>query len=747
MRVEKRDGSFEPFDMDKIRKQTISAINGFSFKSEELERDIEPQLRDGISTEEIQKLLVSTALNKIDVDAPDWTFVASRLFLNNLYHKVGKKYNSPKGQPYSHTLEEYIKYGQSIGRILIGLESGYDLEDLNSYLKPERDKQFSYLGVKTLHDRYLIKDSDKSPIELPQHLFMAVSMFLASEEESKNERAKEFYDVISKFEVMVATPTLSNARTTHSQLSSCFVGSTADNIESIFDGYKDMALLSKFGGGIGWDFSNIRGAGSSIRGHAGASGGVIPFLKPVNDIANAVDQLGTRKGSINAYIQTWHWDLEDFLELKKNSGEERRRTHDLFTSLWINDLFMERVKNSGVWTLFDPKDTPELIDSFGDEFKEKYLQYEKRNDIRKRVLPAKALWKNILTSYYETGSPFLGFKDEANRRNQNRHSGVIRSSNLCTEIYINTAPADYKIENGFIAENKKQNRGETAVCNLASINLSKINRQEDIERVVPTAIRMLDNVIDLNYYPIESAKFSNLLNRPIGLGVMGEAQMLAESRIVFGSDEHLQKIDEVMELISYNAILSSSNLAIEKDKYPNFEGSSWNRGVLPIDSANKKASGLISRERVCDWEKLREKVKSDGIRNGYLMAIAPTSSISILVGTSQAIEPIYKKKWQEENLSGLIPVTAPNLNIETWYYYREAYDVEQLDIIRAGAVRQKWLDQGQSLNIFVRPENITGGKLAKLYMSAWEYGLKSTYYLRSQSPEVMDRDDECLACQ
>jgi ribonucleotide reductase alpha subunit len=1107
MRVKKRDGSVETFQIEKIRKQTIDAINGFGYDPKILEESLLSQIRDGISTEEVQKILISSALSFIDVDVPNWTFVASSLFINNLYHKVGKKYNSAKGKPYSHTLEEYIKYGQNIGRVVENIENGFDLEELNSYLKPERDRQFTYLGVRTLYDRYLLKDIDATPIELPQHMFMAVSMFLASREERKMEKVKEFYDVISKFEVMVATPTLSNARTTHSQLSSCFVGVTADNIESIFDGYKDMALLSKFGGGIGWDYSEIRGSGSSIRGHAGASGGIIPFLKPVNDIANAVDQLGTRKGSINTYLQTWHWDLEDFLELKKNSGEERRRTHDLFISLWINDLFMERIRTSGVWTLFDPKDTPDLVESFGEEFRQKYLDYEKRSDIRKRSLPAKELWKKVLVSYYETGSPFLTFKDEANRRNQNSHSGRIRSSNLCvtgdtrlltengyiradelanseenpkividkrmvgettvitplhkmvmtsqkekiyratfgdgssikctgyhefpilvdgkvekkklldikdepiylhkqetelgtehlpddsfvmgvitgdgnikynrrtdknvvyiniydatlelqdriestvhrvlkrkkklphfkeqmnaknskkkqlistqlathfskynfnkdtidrvpdilfkadkesitsylkglysvagnihidgsqhkfleiqitsksiefiedlkllfsmlgfygeiyhrrdwvrfdlkgnyavkfveeiglliqrsdkvareiisnlkekmiipfrenrewttkiiscveigeepvydltsepvsntvifngivtgqcTEIYQNTSSPKYEIEDGYISQNSKQTSGETAVCNLASVNLSKINSREDISRVVPIAIRMLDNVIDLNYYPIESAKFSNMTNRPIGLGVMGEAQMLAENSIHFGSEEHLTKIDEVMENISYEAILSSHNLALEKGKYPNFGGSNWSKGVVPIDTANSKTKTLLSRKPERDWEELKKRVKS-GMRNGYLMAIAPTSSISILVGTSQAIEPIYKKKWSEENLSGHIPVTAPNLSPDTWYFYKEAYDVEQLDIVKAGAIRQKWIDQGQSLNIFVKPEKVTGGQLHKIYNTAWELGLKSTYYLRSKSPEMINRDDECLACQ
>jgi len=751
LKVIKRDGSIEYFDIEKLRKQTLEAVEGLqNVSQQELEKDILPQLKDGIKSSEIQSLLINTALNKIDVDKPDWTFVASRLFLNDLYHKVGKKYSSIKGKPYSHSLAQYIEYGKSVGRIVEDLDEGYDLDELDRYIKPERDKQFTYLGVKTLHDRYLLKDRDGEPMELPQHMFMAIAMYLAKNEKEKMERVKEFYDVISKLEVMVATPTLSNARTPHHQLSSCYVGSTEDNIESIFDTYKDMALLSKHGGGIGWDFSRIRGTGATIRGYKGVGGGVIPFLKPVNDIAIAVDQLGTRKGSINAYLEVWHWDIEDFLDLKKNSGEERRRTHDLFISVWINDLFMERVRSSGTWTLFDPHETMDLTDTFGDEFRKKYLQYESREDIRKKKISAKELWKKLLISYFETGSPFLGFKDEANRRNPNQHIGIVRSSNLCMEIMQNTSPAKYEPYNGFVFENRKVEDGEVAVCNLASINLSKINTKEDIERVVPIAIRMLDNVIDLNFYPISATKKTNLSNRAIGLGVMGEAQMLAESCIYFGSDEHLHKIDEVMEMIAFNAIQASSNLAVEKGKYPNSDGSLWSKGIFPIDTANSKAKKLVQREYVYNWDELREKVKRDGIRNGYIMAIAPTSSISILSGTTQTIEPVYKRKWFEENLSGMIPVTAPNLNIDTWRYYIPVYEIEQTNLVRAAAVRQKWIDQSQSLNIFVNPDEVTGGKLHKIYMLAWELGVKSTYYLRSKSPETekaIDRSDECLVCQ
>ncbi len=785
--VTKRSGRIEPLDITKIQKYTGEAVEGLKNVSQsELELDAKIQFRDKITTKEIQQTLISTAVDKIDVDRPDWTFVAARLFLYDLYHKVSRFTGYT-------TLREYFERGEKEGRIVLGLKEKYDLEDLDKYIKPQRDLQFTYLGVRTLYDRYLLKDKKGNPIELPQHMFMAIAMFLAQNEFNPQDWAKKFYDLISKFEVMLATPTLSNARTPRHQLSSCYIGSTPDNIEGIFDGYKEMALLSKFGGGIGWDWSKVRGLGSSIDGHKNAAGGIVPFLKIANDVAIAVDQLGTRKGAIAVYVEPWHIDILDFLDLKKNSGEERRRAHDLFPALWINDIFMKRVEENGVWTLFDPLDTPDLPSLYGDEFEKRFLEYENDETIIKEKINAKDLWKKILLSYFETGNPFLCFKDSANRSNPNSHKGVIRSSNLCTEIFQNTDPNYYEVKltfedgsvllldeeedvavdagvvkkakkitaldsiNGkkvYIVEKEKHD-GKTAVCNLASINLSKVNTKEDIERIMPAAVRMLDNVIDLNFYPLDKVKKTNAKSRSIGLGVMGEAQMLAQQKIKWGSDEHLMKIDEVMEIISYNVIKASSNLALEKGSYPDFEGSNWSKGIFPIDVANEEAKRLVDRGGLFgytyNWQKLREKVKKDGMRNGYLMAIAPTSSISILVGTTQAIEPVYKRKWFEENLSGMIPVVAPKLDAENWQYYTPAYDLDQRVLIKAGAVRQKWIDQGQSLNIFLTLDKASGKYLNDIYMLGWKLGLKSTYYLRSQSPDsessVADRSMECLSCQ
>lgn len=790
--IQKRNGRKEVLDITKIQKMTIEATDGLDGVSQsELELDAQIKFIDGMSSADIQDALIKTAVEKIDIDVPNWTFAASRLFLFDLYHRVGKVTHGIKGEPYCH-LKDYLKYGKNAGRLIPNLGDGYDLEELNNYIDPSRDYLFNYLGIKTLYDRYLIKNRDGVPIELPQQMFMAIAMFLAQDEDDKQQKAKEFYDVVSKFEVMLATPTLSNARTNRHQLSSCYIGSTPDNIEGIFDSYHEMALLSKFGGGIGWDWNQVRALGGVIDDHKSAAGGTVPFLKIANDVAIAVDQLGTRKGAIAVYVEPWHMDIVDFIDLKKNSGEERRRAHDLFPSLWITDMFMERILEDSHWTLFDPYEVKDLSELQGDAFRAKYLEYEADESITKDRMKAKDLWKKILTSYFESGSPFLCFKDTANRANPNAHVGHIRSSNLCTEIFQNTNPNHYKIKlefvdgtietyeeddlvvvdggitkkankvsaldsvNGkrvFIVEKEKTD-GDTAVCNLASVNLSRINTKEEIERVVPIAIRMLDNVIDLNFYPLRKVKATNLKSRAIGLGVMGEAQMLAESKIVWGSNDHFKKIDSIMEAVSYNAIKSSSELGVEKGLYPTFEGSNWSKGIMPHDHTPQAVNALVDKDLFdagYDWDSLKTQVKENGMRNGYLMAIAPTSSISILVGTTQAIEPVYKRKWFEENLSGLIPVVVPKLSPETWSYYTPAYEVSQLDLIKAAAVRQKWIDQGQSTNIFMSLDKASGKHLHEIYTLAWKLGLKSTYYLRSQSPEaandVEDRSLECSGCQ
>ena len=779
LKIRKRSGHLANLDISKIQTQTSSATLDLNNVSQsELELDAQIQFVDNMSTTDVANTLIQTAVTKIDIDRPDWTFVAARLFLYDLYHKVGRNLKLKKGQnPYNY-FNTYIQLGIEEGKLFPTLAKGYDVKDLNNYIDESRDYQFNYLGIKTLYDRYLVKNKKGKVIELPQFLFMSVAMFLAQDEEDKQQRAKEFYDVISKFEVMLATPTLSNARTNRHQLSSCYIGSSPDNIEGIFDSFKEMALLSKFGGGIGWDWNQIRAQADSIDNTPGAAGGTVPFLKIVNDIALAVDQLGVRKGAIAVYVSPSHADVEDFLDLKKNSGEERRRAHDLFPALWIGDDFMRAVQTDSNWNLYTrPEDTIPI-----------------------RTIKAKDLWKKILTSYFESGSPFLCFKDTANRANPNPHSGKIRSSNLCTEIFQNTEPDTYLVklwmDNGtfILAQEddvlilsdystklaskvtsldtilykkstdegpdvtckvynveKERIAGKTSVCNLASVNLSKVKTRSDMERVVPIAVRMLDNVIDLNFYPLKKVKDTNLLSRSIGLGVMGEAQMLAENQIMFGSQTHFEFINKLMESFSYSTINASADLAIERGSYKDFKGSNWSKGIMPHDHAPAKTLALTAQNTTYDWALLRDKVKATGIRNGYLMAIAPTSSISILVGTTQAIEPVYKRKWFEENLSGLIPVVVPNLSPDTYAFYKPAYEVDQLDVIRAAGIRQKWIDQGQSTNIFMSLDKASGKYMNDIYMLAFELGCKSTYYLRSQSPEakndVEDRSLECSGCQ
>ena len=778
--IKKRSGELNPLDITKIQKMTSEAtLNIAGVSQSTLELDAQIKFIDGMKSSDIQDSLIKTAVEKIDIDVPGWTFVAARLFIFDLYHRVGLVTHGDKGTAYCH-IKDYLKYGKDAGKLFPTLGNHFDLEKINNAIDPERDKLFNYLGIKTLYDRYLIKDKNGNPIELPQHMFMAIAMFLTQNEDPilMTDRAIEFYNVISKFEVMLATPTLSNARTNRHQLSSCYIGSSPDNIEGIFDGYKEMALLSKFGGGIGWDWNQIRAQADSIDNTPGAAGGTVPFLKIVNDIALAVDQLGVRKGAIAVYVEPSHADVEDFLDLKKNSGEERRRAHDLFPALWIGDDFMRAVQTDSDWNLYArPEDTTPV-----------------------RTIKAKDLWKKILTSYFESGSPFLCFKDTANRANPNPHSGKIRSSNLCTEIFQNTEPDTYLVklwmDNGtfILAQEddvltlsdystklaskvtsldtilykkstdkgpdvtckvynveKERIAGKTAVCNLASVNLSKVKTRADMERVVPIAVRMLDNVIDLNFYPLRKVKDTNLLSRSIGLGVMGEAQMLAENQIMFGSQTHFEFINKLMESFSYSTINASADLAIERGSYKDFKGSNWSKGIMPHDHAPAKTLALTAQNTTYDWALLRDKVKATGIRNGYLMAIAPTSSISILVGTTQAIEPVYKRKWFEENLSGLIPVVVPNLSTDTYIFYKPAYEVNQLDVIRAAGIRQKWIDQGQSTNIFMSLDKASGKYMNDIYMLAFELGCKSTYYLRSQSPEakndVEDRSLECSGCQ
>ncbi len=756
--VTKRSGYKAPMDLSKLVEKAHAAVKGISgVSASELIIDSHITWKEGITTEELQAAMVRTAVDKISEHAANWTYVAANLTLDSMYHKVGKLYGSKKGEAYVH-LEKYIEFALTTGKYHDSFFKGYDLDDLNDYIDPSRDFQFTYLGIKTFNDRYALKTGDEKQIELPQHAFMAIAMFLAQKEVDSQHWAKKFYDIISSFEVMTATPTLSNARLTHHQLSSCFVGSNDDSLDGIFDGYKEKALLSKLGGGVGWDWSQVRAYDSSIASYEGVAKGLRPFLKIDNDIALAVDQLGTRNGAFAEYVPDWHMDILNLIKMRDNGGEERHRAQDIFPAVWYSDEFMRREANDEMWTLFDPYDVPFLNEVYGEEFERLYKEAEQNPNIRKVPVRAREIQAEILQSAYKHGVPFAGYKDTANRENKNKHTGMIRSSNLCTEIFQVTDPErdmyDMLLDNGSVITmsafevivtgngakrvkyvavgdiidglevssiTKYRSEGKTAICNLASVNLPKmttLSKEEFFEKVY-IAIRMLDNVIDVNLYPSDKIRNTAIASRAIGLGAMGEAEDIAIRKIHFGTDEHVEYIEKYYDWLQEASIEASERLAQEKGAYPEWEGSAW----------------------------------ANPMRNGYLNAIAPTSSISILTGTTSCFEQVFKRSWYEENLSGMTPVTAPNLNIENYEFYHSAYDVSQEKSIEMNAIRTKRFDQGTSFNIFVKPTNDIDIKyLASLYRLAWLSGLKSVYYVRSNAPEqdaleAIDRSLECAGCQ
>ncbi|CAB4121741.1 NrdA Ribonucleotide reductase, alpha subunit [uncultured Caudovirales phage] len=726
IQVIKRDGSVEPFSVEKIHKVANWACEGLDVSQSELEIATHLMAFDGIKSSDIHQALIKSASTLISVEQPQYTFVAARLLLQTIYKEVSEDTEYP-------TLRSYIQRGVSLGRINKELLD-YDLEALNAVVDKNRDLQFTYLGLQTLVDRYLVReDGDVGKkgriIELPQHMFMRVAMGLALREKNRTAATIQFYSVLSKFEFMSSTPTLFNAGTNHSQLSSCYLNTVADSIDyegditevnryaSIFGTIQECANLSKFAGGIGTDWTRVRSEGDHIKSTNGKSSGIVPYLKVFNDAAIAVNQGGKRNGAFAAYLEPWHPDLYEFIDLKKNSGDERRRAHDIFPALWIPDLMLERVENNGVWSFFSPGEFPELHELYGDAFKARYEELEAAGKFRKQV-PALEVWRKILTSLFETGHPWITFKDECNRRNPQSHVGVIHNSNLCTEITLNTSDE------------------ETAVCNLGSINLVAMMSQEHLRETVRTAIRMLDNVVDINFYPSKRAEQANMRHRPIGLGVMGYTEWLVKEGIDWESERHLQLADELFEAWSFYAIEASTDLAAEKGAYSSFEGSKWSQGIMPIDTARDKHSTM-------NWDGLANKIKQQGMRNSNVMAIAPTATISNIVGTTPCIEPIFKRQYTKTNLSGSFVVVDPSLSYGRPELCKEAFEIDQEWLIRAAAVRQKWIDQAQSTNLFVK-SSIRGSDLAGMYMQAWKLGLKTTYYLRSQSKELGDNKNEVI---
>ena len=753
-----RENRLENFDFKRLRSQVASACEGLGQECDaaELFAEVEKQFFNGITPKEISRAMVLAARSRIETD-PKYDKVAGRLVLNIIYRESLGKSTSEENleQLYADKFAGFVHEGIAAGRITPELAE-FDLLSLATAICPDRDALFPYLGLQTIYDRYLLH-IDGRRIEAPQYFWMRVAMGLAIDEgDQRNERAIEFYNILSNFRFTSATPTLFNSGTLHPQLSSCYLSTVSDDLDNIFKLISDNAKLSKWAGGLGNDWTNIRATNAHIKGTNGQSQGVIPFLKVVSDTAVAVNQGGKRKGAVCSYLETWHMDIEEFLDLRKNTGDDRRRTHDMHTANWIPDLFMKRVVQEREWTMFSPDETPDLHDLVGQAFEERYEFYE--NEAREgriklyRSTPAVDLWRKMLTRVFETGHPWITFKDPSNIRSPQDHCGVVHSSNLCTEILLNTSET------------------ETAVCNLGSINLLSHVKDgeldiEKLEETVTTAIRMLDNVIDINYYPTEEAKHSNYKHRPIGLGLMGFQDALAACGISFGSDAAVEFADRSMEAISYFAIMASSRLAAERGAYSSYQGSKWDRGLLPIDTIEflEEQRGMpvqMDRSMTMDWDGVRQQVASAGMRNSNVMAIAPTATISTIIGVTQSIEPTYKHLFVKSNLSGeFVQVNiklvnelkernlwnadlletikyydgslgeVPNLPEDIKTRYATAFEIDPKWIIECASRRQKWIDMGQSLNLYIEQPN--GRKLDEMYRMAWQTGLKTTYYLRS----------------
>ncbi|MBO9677281.1 MAG: ribonucleoside-diphosphate reductase subunit alpha [Acidovorax sp.] len=746
-------------DQARLRGLIESSCAGLSrdLQAEPIVAETLRNLYDGVPMDEVYKASILAARTLIEKD-PDYTYATARLLLHTIVREVLGQDVVPAamGEAYANYFPQFIQKGVD-NELLDPKLLQFDLRRLASALKPERDQQFDYLGLQTLYDRYFLHVR-KTRIELPQAFFMRVAMGLALNESDREARAIEFYEVLSSFDFMSSTPTLFNSGTLRSQLSSCYLTTVPDDLDGIYESIKENALLSKFAGGLGNDWTRVRALGSHIKGTNGESQGVVPFLKVVNDTAVAVNQGGKRKGAVCTYLETWHLDIEEFLELRKNTGDDRRRTHDMNTANWIPDLFMRRVMEKGTWTLFSPSNVPDLHDLFGADFERAYVAYEEkaaRGEIKpSKTVQATDLWRKILTMLFETGHPWITFKDACNVRSPQQHAGVVHSSNLCTEITLNTSDT------------------ETAVCNLGSVNLLRHLKDgkldhDKLRKTIATAMRMLDNVIDINYYAVQKAKDSNLRHRPVGLGLMAFQDSLYELRIPYASDAAVAFADESMEAICYYAYWASTELARERGQYSSYKGSLWDRGILPLDTLNllEQARGgyvEVDRSMRLDWESLRKKIAQDGMRNSNCVAIAPTATISNIVGVDASIEPSFGNLSVKSNLSGEFTVINAYLvrdlkRLGLWddvmvmdlkhfkgslhpidrvpqdvkALYSTAFEVEPRWLVEAASRRQKWIDQAQSLNIYMA--GASGKKLDDTYKLAWVRGLKTTYYLRTQS--------------
>lgn len=765
LRVQTADGKHEPLDPARIRVEIFAACDGLEeCEPSDLLEEVYQSLYDNIKSEDIERAMILAARQRVEAE-PAYGKVAARLLLNVVYrHALGHK---PSAEDSESTCRErfgdYLEAGVRAKR-LDGRLLNFDLPALSAALRPERDLDFGYLGLQTIYDRYLIHVSERR-IETPQFFWMRVAMGLSVDEgDQMNDRAIEFYEVLSTFRFVSATPTLFNSGTRHPQLSSCYLSTTQDDLGHIFKVVSDNARLSKWAGGLGNDWTNVRATNAHIEGTNGRSQGVVPFLKVINDTAVAVNQGGKRKGAVCAYLETWHLDVEDFLELRKNTGDDRRRTHDMNTANWIPDLFMKRVSENGPWTLFSPDEVPDLHDLYGEAFASRYEEYERKaeaGELRQyRQIEAVQLWRKMLSMVFETGHPWITFKDPSNIRSPQDHVGVVHSSNLCTEILLNTSV------------------DETAVCNLGSVNLGAHTSAAGVDfelmsGTIHTALRMLDNVIDINFYPTPEAKNSNQRHRPVGMGLMGFQDLLYQLRVPNESDDAIELADRTMEFIAYHAILASTELAEERGTYSTYSGSKWDRGLLPIDTldllAQERGGDVeVDQSAALDWNVVREAVKRHGMRNSNVMAIAPTATISNIAGVTQSIEPTYRNLFVKANLSGDFTIINQFMvddlkQLGLWddqmlddlkYYdgslqeidripedvkalYKTSFEIDSIWLIECASRRQKWLDMGQSLNLYIAQPS--GKALSDMYMLAWRRGLKTTYYLRSVAPTQIEK--------
>jgi ribonucleoside-diphosphate reductase alpha chain len=756
MIVVKRHGQTEEMQFSKFKKVIDYAMEGSGLSEIELEEALLPQLKDGMTTKQIQRILIQTATEKTSVQQPLWDKVAAKLYLYDLYKEaaVNRGYGRKVfgyGSFYSlvDTLTKRGLYGAY-------LRTGYkkaEIEELGRYLKPERDELFTYVGVKTLAERYCVRGFNKEVYELPQEAFMGVAMAIALAEKPADRVrwAKEFYDVMSLLQMTEATPTMSNARKPFNQMSSCFIGTMDDSLESIFHVVDQFSQVSKYGGGMGIYIGKVRAANSDIRGFKGTSGGVIPWIRIINDTAVACNQLGMRNGAVSVTLDIWHRDIWEFLNLKTNNGDERRKAHDIFPAVSIPDVFMRQLKKEtrvrdGKFYLMCPHEIRTVmgwsLEDFYDEteqaeFTHRYWQCVDHPDLNKEEVIAMDLLKAIIKSDTETGTPFQFYRDTVNRMNPNKHAGMIYSSNLCMEINQNmsaSGPVERKTMkdrdgNEYVIETRAT--GDFVVCNLGSLNLSRVHNEETIAKVVPVVIRMLDNVITVNQLPVKQAEQTNTRYRAIGLGTFGYHHMLAVNGIPWESEEHVAYVDRIYETIAYHAIKASCDLAKEKGAYPLFPGSEWETGAF-----------FDRRAYTSDhWKALAADVQTNGLRNGYLMAVAPNGSSSQYGGSTQSIDPIYAKFYLDEKKNAVIPIIAPDLNAETYWLYKEAHLIDQKWSIQACAVRQRHIDQSQSFNLYITPQT-RAAEIAQYYVSAWEQGVKTLYYTRSRSVEVED----CVAC-